>query len=127
MKRLFTILAMALLFAVPIFAANKTLNCSWNQTLPSPNDLAGWGLYQSSTSGGSYTKILDIQYVSQQTKYTATTAITVPDGATTTLYFALDAVDGSGNRSAKSNQVTVVIDFEAPGVPINFTITVIEE
>ncbi len=106
------------------YAGTKTLTFAWNQTLPSPNDLRGWGLYQAPTAGGTYTKIMDILYVSPQTEYTTTTVITVTDNQVTTLYFVLDAVDTSGNRSPRSNEVFVTIDFQPPGAPIQLRVTV---
>ncbi len=109
---------------MPGYSGNKNLNFAWNQTLPSPNDLQGWGLYQASTPGGTYTKIMDIVYTAPLTTYTATKLITVPDGAVTILYFTIDAVDTSGNRSAKSNEVSASIDFQPPGTPITLTVTV---
>ena len=123
MKRFLLILALVLLTSIA-FAGTKSLNFAWQQTLPSPNDLQGWSLYQSSTAGGPYAKILDIPYTVTQTEYTATQPITVPDGSVTTLFFVLDAVDKSGNRSAKSNEVTASIDFQSPGTPIQLRVTV---
>ncbi len=124
MKRFILVLAMIFTLCIPVFAGNKDLNFTWNQTLPSPNDLQGWGLYQASTAGGAYTKIMDITYTVPQTSYTATKLITVPDGIISVLYFVIDAVDTSGNRSDKSNEVSASIDFQPPGIPISLTVTV---
>ncbi len=124
MKRIILILAMVFMLCLPVFGGNKNLNFTWNQTLPSPNDLQGWGLYQASVTGGPYTKVMDIVYTAPATSYTATKLITVPDGSVTILYFVIDAVDTSGNRSAKSNEVSASIDFQPPGTPITLTVTV---
>lgn len=125
MKRLILLVIGFLLVTSLALGGQKTLNFAWQQDLPSPvNDLAGWGLYQSATPGGPYTKILDIPYVSPQTEYTAGTPITVPDGQVNTLYFVIDAVDTSGNRSGKSNEVVATIDFQPPGIPIQLKVTV---
>lgn len=59
-----------------------------------------------------------------QTEYTGTKTLTSPDGQTKTYYFTLTAFDTSGNESAKSNEVSAVIDFEAPGVPLQLKVTV---
>jgi hypothetical protein len=128
MKKIVLVLLAMVLFVTPAIAVDKTLNFFWTQTLPSPNDLAGWGLYQSPTAGGPYIKILDIPYTSQQVEYATTKIITVPDGQFTTLYFVLDAVDGSGNRSGKSNEAVAVIDLRdstPPAIPIQLRITII--
>jgi len=125
MKKLLFVLLAMVLFSTLTFAAQKNLNFFWSQTLPSPNDLAGWGVYQASVAGGPYTKIADIAYVSQQTEYTTSQTITVVDGQITTLYFVVDAVDTSGNRSAKSNEIAVPIDFQAPDIPVQLRIVII--
>ena len=125
MKNIFLFLMVLLMVVSLSFAGTKTLEFGWQQDLPSPiNDLAGWGLYQSSAPGGPYTKILDIPYVSPQTEYTSSTQIVVPDGQISLIYFVLDAVDTSGNRSGKSNEVTASIDFQPPGVPMQLKVTV---
>lgn len=125
MKKILLCLMASVLFMVTLaFSGTKTLEFGWQQDLPSPNDLASWGLYQSPTPGGPYSKILDIPYVSPQTEYTSTTPITVPDGQMSILYFVLDAVDTSGNRSGKSNEVVATIDFQPPGIPIQLKVTV---
>jgi hypothetical protein len=83
MRKMFKLLLALLIlvvFASFGFAGQKNLNFFWTQELPSPNDLAGWGLYQSPTAGGPYTKFLDIPFAGNPTgtEYTASTTITVP-------------------------------------------------
>jgi len=129
MRKVFLILALVVFlcssvgYATPII---KTLRFAWNQELSA--DFGGWRLYQSETAGGPYTAVSpDIAFVSEQSEYTADMPIEVLGDQTTTLYFVLTAFDTSGNESSYSNQVNAVIDFEAPGVPMTLTVTVIAE
>ena len=122
-KYLLVVLAL-LLFASVCFAGTKTLTATWQQAIPTENDLAGWKLYKATVAGGPYTLDRTIPYVSQQTTYTSSAPITVPDGQLTTLYFVLSAFDTSGNESGKSNEVQVQIDFLPPGNPFQLIITI---
>jgi hypothetical protein len=114
----------ALCCTQPVSAGTKTLNFAWEQ----PGSLvgfAGWKLYQSDTAGGPGTVSMTIPYGgASQSTYTGTKVLTSPDGVTKTYYFTLSAFDTSGNESAKSNEVSAVIDFEAPGVPLNLQVTI---
>ncbi len=125
MKKLL-LLALAFLMVTSFsFGAAKTLKFGWQQELPTPvNDLAGWKLYQSPTTGGPWTLVETIPYVSPQTEYTTSKVITVPDGSLTTLYFTVTAFDTSANESGRSNEVSASLDFQPPGVPVQFKIMV---
>ena len=124
MKRIVLMVSVMVFMASLVFGASKTLNATWQQTLPSPNDLAGWKLSKSATQGGPYVLEKTINYIAPQTTYSDTLPITVPDNAVTTLYFVLTAFDTSGNESGYSNEALVRIDFEKPSVPFTFTIIV---
>ena len=110
--------------AVIAFAGTKNLTFAWSQ----PGSLAGfagWKLYQSDVSGLPGVLAMTIPYSGvAQTEYTGTKTLTSPDGVTKTYYFTLTAFDTSGNESAKSNEVSAMIDFEAPGVPLQLRVTV---
>ena len=120
---------MALILSVMVlvtfaFAGTKNLTFAWSQ----PGSLAGfagWKLYQSDVSGLPGVLAMTIPYGGvAQTEYTGTKTLTSPDGVTKTYYFTLTAFDTSGNESAKSNEVSAMIDFEAPGVPLTLKVTV---
>ena len=110
--------------AVIAFAGTKNLTFAWSQ----PGSLAGfagWKLYQSDVSGLPGVLAMTIPYGGvAQTEYTGSKVLTSPDGVTKTYYFTLTAFDTSGNESAKSNEVSAMIDFESPGVPLQLRVTV---
>ena len=47
-----------------------------------------------------------------------------PDGQRVQYFFVLTALDTAGNQSGYSNEVNTWIDFEGPGIPTRFTVTV---
>jgi len=99
-------------FILVPWEANETRTFAWEQRLPAPNDLAGWKLYQSKTSGGPYTLIQTIPFVATQTEYQASASIKVPDSRVKTLYFVLTAYDRSGNESRYSNETSLTLHFQ---------------
>ena len=113
-----------ILMAGSVMAGTKTATFTWQQTLPTPNDLGGWEIWVSDTPTGTYTLFATIPYVSAQTTYTSTQTVTVPDGSITTKWFKALAYDTSGNKSGFSNIISATIDFQSPGAPITFTITI---
>ena len=123
-KRIFFGILAVMLLATLCFGGTKTLNFAWQQTLPDPNDMAGWKLYQAPVSGGPWTLIETITYTAPQAEYTASKVITVPDGSVTTLFFTVTAFDTSGNESGRSNEVSAKIDFQSPPLPVQFKVTV---
>lgn len=79
------------------------------------NDLAGYRIYQSTTSGQySYGAIYAVATVNKEQ---TTATITVPDG---TYFWVVAAYDNFGNESELSNEVTLSIDYTAPAAPKNF-------
>jgi hypothetical protein len=110
------------LFASTSFAATKVITFAWDQELPIPNDLGGWRVYSSTVSGGPYstlvTTITPYFIPNLGTSYSRAVTITVPDNASTTLYFAFKAFDTSvpANESGFSNQVPYTFDFIAPSI-----------
>jgi hypothetical protein len=105
------------------WAGSKDLTAIWQQTLPSPNDLEKWEL-EYSQDQVAWTKHSDILFVSEQTEYTCDVPFTSPDGQKVTWYFRLRAVDTSGNASDWSNVASCEIDFESPGEPTIFSVTI---
>jgi hypothetical protein len=123
MKKILLSVLFVALFSVVVYAGTKTLNFAWNQTMSA--GFAGWKLYQGDVSGATNTLSMTIPYGgTAQTEYTGTKNIVSPDGQTKTYYFTMTAFDTSGNESAKSNEVSATIDFEAPGVPTQLKVTV---
>ena len=78
-------------------------------------DLAGYNLYRSLTSGGSYTKVNAVLLAGLSFTDTGLT-----NG--TTYFYVVRAVDTSGNESANSAQASAVpIDDGIPTAPTNVT------
>ena len=127
MKKLFSILLAIVLFAAlaaPSWAGNKQLTFAWEQVLPETNDLKEWRIYSATQSGGPYALMATVPYVSPQTTYTSSQQMTSPDGQRVQYFFVLKALDTAGNQSGYSNEVSTWIDFEGPGIPTRFTVTV---
>jgi hypothetical protein len=120
MLAMITVLAMSPLAC----AGDKTLTFGWEQTMP----VTGWNLYMS-VLPGTYNDppVLTVVYDGNPlNEYTADTIITSPDGESHTYYFVLTSYDEADpvNESGYSNEVSQVIDFEAPGVPFSLTVTI---
>ena len=101
MKKLFFVLLAAVLFAAlasPTWAGNKQLTFAWEQVLPEANDLKEWRIYSATQSGGPYTLMATVPYVSPQTTYTSSQQMTSPDGQRIQYFFVMTAVDTAGNR-----------------------------
>lgn len=111
------------LFSGVCLAGTKTLNFAWNQEMSA--DFAGWKLYSSETAGGPYTLFTTVNYNGTVLpEYTSSQNLVSPDGEQKTYYFTLTAFDLAANESGRSNEVSTVIDFLAPGVPIQLKVTV---
>ena len=128
MKKMLMFLVIALFaLAGMVNAGQGSLKFEWQQTLPSPNDLKEWRLYKgrvANVQAISANLFATIPFVSAQTEYTSTQALTSPDGQRVQYFFVLTAVDTLGHESAKSNEVNGWVDFQAPGVPTNLTLTI---
>lgn len=93
-----------------LLAATVTLN--WNANTES--DLAGYKVYQATSSGGYTATSTDVGKVTSKT-------LTIPDDGNR--YFVVTAYDNSGNESVYSNEVSY-LDKKKPVAPTNLTITV---
>jgi len=127
MKKLFFGLLIFVLIAAlasPTLAGSKQLTFAWEQVLPEPNDLKEWRIYSATQAGGPYALMATVPYVSPQTTYTSSQQMTSPDGQRIQYFFVLTALDTAGNQSGYSNEVNTWIDFEGPGIPTRFTVTV---
>jgi hypothetical protein len=126
MRRVLIVLAMVLLMAgIAQAQTTKQLTFTWSQTLPSPNDLAGWHIYKGSVAGGPYSLYATVLFTAPASQYTSTQSLTVPEG-TSNHCFVLDAYDVTGNKSAYSNEVckSITVDTIPPNIPAVLTITV---
>ena len=125
MKKILLILALCGLLVLPTWASagDKELTFAWNQDLTVP--LTGWKLYTANTAGGPYpeTAWVVIPFVAEQQEYTSDQVFISPDGEIHTYYFVLTAYNDNG-QSAYSNEVSCQIDFQKPGMPFNFTVTI---
>ena len=127
MRKLFFFLLIFVLIAAlasPTLAGSKQLTFAWEQVLPEPDDLKEWRIYSATQAGGPYALMATVPYVSPQTTYTSSQQMTSPDGQRIQYFFVLTALDTAGNQSGYSNEVSTWIDFEGPGIPTKFTVTV---
>ena len=126
MKKLFIMIMISLILGVcsqTVVAAEKSLTFTWDQTLPEPNDLSHFTLYEYDSIGTLTGSAFTIPYVLDMS-YSYLEVITVADNQSTERCYDLTASDTNGNESEKSNRACVVIDFESPGIPTTFSITI---
>lgn len=114
---------MLMVISMPGFAGEKNLTATWQQVLPSPNDLLKWEIWYSEDET-NWLKHADVFYVQEQTEYTSEFPFTSPDGERKTWYFRMNAWDTSDNVSDWSNVASVTIDFESPSGPTNFLLKI---
>ena len=113
---------MAFLVACPdgAQAGDRQLTILYEQAEDDLPDLDHWELFKSldSAQAWPWEKVGDIPYDGNpNSEYNADFTITVPDGAETSLWFKMTAVDKAGNSSAASEEATpapIVIDFKPP-------------
>lgn len=110
-------------------AGTKTITFAWNQDIS--EGFAGWKLYRATSPNvqvNATNLFATIPYGgTTAAEYTTSQPLISPDGQTVTYYFVLTAFDNAGNESDKSNEVSAVIDFMAPGVPIQLKVNVISQ
>jgi len=111
MKKLHIAFCFLLVF-YPCLAFAATVDFGWDAN--TEQDLAGYRLYQATTSG-SYTKGTFIAEIPKPA--VAYSLAAVPDG---TYFWVLTAFDQTGNESGWSNEVTATIDETAPAPPSGF-------
>ena len=109
MKKLFLTLAIVL---CPVLTFAATIEFGWNAN--TEQDLAGYRLYQATTSG-AYTKGTFVAEIPKPA--VAYSLAAVPDG---TYFWVLTAFDETGNESDWSNEVTLRVDETAPAPPSGF-------
>jgi hypothetical protein len=109
-----------LAFALPVQAADKVIEFTWQHEDPAGEGVTSFKLYMSLESGANYVFLLDIPFESVEDTYMAEGTITAPDNEEVNRYFVCKAFDGQGNESDYSNEATVTIDNLPPGTPITF-------
>jgi len=114
MKKFLAVLAMVLMF-VSLAHADSNVTFTWDAN--SESDLAGYRIYQSTTSG---------TYGAFETHIPAgTETVTLTDIPDGTYFWVLTAYDTDDNESGYSNEVTANLDTLAPGAPVNVIIQII--
>ena len=109
MKRLILALIMVLFVASFVSAAESQVTFQWKQDVMVDGDY--WEVYKSEVSGGPYTLLYSIPYVTSQTTYENTETIII-DKKT---YFVFLKVNGAdGERSKNSNEVFLNPPVNAP-------------
>ena len=117
MKKLFLTLCFLAMATVAWCGSNVTFQWDAN----SENDLAGYKLYRSATSG-DYTGSTPIDIplsILEDANSPTYTEENIPDG---TWYWVATAYDTAGNESGYSNQVTAMLDATAPAPPKELSI-----
>ena len=105
----------------------STLSFTWNYEVAWLPKIDRWTLWESETSGGPYTKVVDIPYDPQATPPYTTDVIIPAPTVSTTKYYVLTAHRGADHNDAasvESNEVTVVIDKMPPKSPFEFKIKI---
>jgi len=103
MKKMIKIIGIVVMFMFFAVVANAaTINVTWNANVET--DLAGYGIYDNNVLAGS-------------TGVLATPTFSILNAADGVHSITLDAFDTSGNRSLKSDAVSITIDTVPPGVP----------
>ena len=119
MRKAIIVLAL-LILAAPAMAVDfsKSITFGWDQAATDLPNLAGWGLYVMTASGGTKDTIIAVPYTSGNGPFQASQSFTVTGtpGSTVRRYFVLDAVSRNGNRSGYSNEV--FYDFVIPNADV---------
>ena len=119
------IVGVILMVSLIAYAATSTLTFGWQQSVNDLPTLKAWRIYKSNTSGSGYTLFQEILYSgTPQQEYSAVTSLTQADGSKATYYFVCRAVGTNNVESGNSNEVTAVVDWTAPSVPVMFKVTI---
>ena len=125
----FALFAMAFVLSGKSFAAEQSLTFQWEQDSSDIADpsFRGWKLYHAvDQPGGPYGEPFAVIFYDgqQQTVYSSTQTLTVPDNETHTHYFVLTAFN-DGAESGYSNEANAEIAvYTPPTIPFNFSVTI---
>lgn len=128
MKKAILICIFIILLASFAYAKDKGVTVTWQQILPTPNDMGGWVIRYGNVPGGPYPYADTVPFVNEQTIYSY--EIKVKLKKRENWYFIVYSFDQEGNYSAPSPQVAIEInpggseDTTPPGVPSNPNVTV---
>lgn len=120
MKKLLSLMVIVIFLLVAgIAIADNSVTFLWDAN--TETDLAGYRLYQSTTSG---------QYVLGEGNQVAVISagietVTLPNVPDGTFFWVLTAYDTSDNESGPSNEVSATLDSAPPGSPTILEITAI--
>lgn len=127
MKKVLTIglVCIMLLFGAIVCANVSNFTFGWQQSAVDLPNLQEWRIYKTETAGTGYTQMIAIAYDgTQKQEYTGSTTIDQPINTKKTYYFIVRAVGKNGLESGNSNEVSAVIDWTTPNVPILFRVTI---
>ena len=102
----------AIFISVNAWGASAT--CEWDAV--ADDDLAGYRIHWG-TETGVYTNTVDVKSV------TIFKVNDLPDGK---IFFAATSYDTADNESGYSNEVVITFNTIAPGIPLNFKVTITE-
>jgi len=127
-----TVLALLMFYVLDVRADDKAeqLRFTYKQDAATLSVATGWELHWSDVSGSGYVKAVDIPKPAGQAgpafQTEAALTVTGNPGDTVTKYFVLRTVDGAGNVTGWSNEVSYA--FDIPVVmqpPYEFTVEVV--
>ena len=116
-----------LIIAAPCLAGSKTITFGWQYDDPVGQGVAKFRIYKSMAQGvydHDMDMLVELPYTGEQTEYEVDGVLTSPDGQAVTWHFVATALDDQGNESGHSNEVSTLVDFEAPESIINFKATI---
>jgi hypothetical protein len=128
MKRSILLVLLILTIAIPSIAKDKSITLTWTQTIPAQNDLSGWNIYYSETTGGPYKLLTFVFFRGVQATYSyeGKRVIDKIGNKKGDIYFMIRAVDEAGNLSPPSVEVqlknvdgTLPSDTTPPTAPGN--------
>jgi hypothetical protein len=109
---------LALVIVIAAHGANVTKTFGWAQAGEDLPYLKEWRLYSATAEGGPYTLAATVPYGgTPQAEYTSAQTITFPDGANTTKWFRLTAVNVENIESVPSNTISVLYAGKPLSVP----------
>lgn len=125
MKKYFmAIILLVFLLCSVSYATTYQITFAWDHE---GADAEGFKIYATQIPGVyDSVPIIDIPHdqAMAASGYVVDTDFISPDGESIKWFFVATAYDAVGNESGMSNEVDLVIDFEAPGDPYNFSVTI---
>ena len=116
---LIALLVVSLFLLVPVVRGASDVSFKWDAN--TETDLAGYRIYQSTTSGQyTYGAVTAVGTIPAGTE---TVTVNVPDDGT--YFWVMTAFDNGGNESGPSNEVTKLLD-SPPASPKGFRNTIIK-